>query len=83
MAYFDNQKEVAYNRKFHTFVGELDGATSTSMECSVLFYVGASLGIRTGFVMVSATNFHDYSENGRKNDIDYLETEQSAPPLRL
>lgn len=49
---------------------EKGGATSTSMECSVLFTVGASLGIRTGCVMASATNCKDYSENGRKSDID-------------
>lgn len=36
---------------------EKGGATSTSMECSVLFCVGASLGIRTSSVMISATNF--------------------------
>ena len=49
---------------------EKGGATSTSMECSVLFTVGASLGIRAGCVMASATNCKDYSENGRKSDID-------------
>ena len=49
---------------------EKGGATSTSLECSVLFTVGASLGIRTGCVMASATNCKDYSENGRKSDID-------------
>ena len=49
---------------------EKGGATSTSMECSVLFSVGASLGIRTGCVMASATSYKDYSANGRKTDID-------------
>ena len=39
------------------------GATNTSMECSVLFLIGASLGIRTSSVMISATNFGDYSND--------------------
>ena len=42
---------------------EKGGATSTSMECSVLFCVGASLGIRTSCVMISATNFGEYSND--------------------
>lgn len=42
---------------------EKGGATSTSMECSVLFCVGASLGIRTSSVMISATNFGGYSND--------------------
>ena len=33
------------------------------MECSVLFCVGASLGIRTSSVMISATNFGEYSND--------------------
>jgi len=39
------------------------GATNTSMECAVLFLVGASLGIRTASVMISATNFGEYSND--------------------
>ena len=42
---------------------EKGGATSTSMDCSVLFCVGASLGIRTSSVMISATNFGEYSND--------------------
>lgn len=42
---------------------EKGGATSTSMECSALFCVGASLGIRTSSVMISATNFGEYSND--------------------
>lgn len=49
---------------------EKGGATSTSMECSTLFSVGASLGIRTACVMASATNYKTYSDNERKTDID-------------
>lgn len=39
------------------------GATNTSMECSVIFLIGASLGIRTSSVMISATNFGEYSND--------------------
>ena len=39
------------------------GATNTSMECSILFLIGASLGIRTSSVMISATNFGEYSND--------------------
>lgn len=41
------------------------GATNTSMECSVLFLIGASLGIRTSSVMISATNFGEYSNDAK------------------
>lgn len=39
------------------------GVTSTSMECSVLFLIGATLGIRTSSVMISATNFNEYTND--------------------
>ena len=39
------------------------GATSTSMECSVLFLLGASLGVRAASVLISATNYNDYSND--------------------
>jgi uridine phosphorylase len=39
------------------------GATNTSMECSLLFLVGASLGIRMSSVMICATNDEDYSND--------------------
>ena len=41
------------------------GATNTSMECAVLFLVGASLGIRTASVMISATDFGQYSNDAK------------------
>ncbi len=41
------------------------GATSTSMECSTLFLVAASLGIRAASVLVSATDYKNYSEKDR------------------
>lgn len=39
------------------------GATNTSMECAVLFLIGACLRIRTASVMISATNFGEYSND--------------------
>jgi uridine phosphorylase len=42
---------------------EQGGATSTSMECSLLFLAGASLHIRTASVMVCATNYRKYSND--------------------
>ncbi|MCL2580623.1 MAG: nucleoside phosphorylase [Oscillospiraceae bacterium] len=42
---------------------EKAGATSTSMECSLLFLLGASRGIRMSSVMVSATNHREYSND--------------------
>lgn len=52
---------------------EKGGATSTSMECAPLFLIGASLGIRTSCVMVSATNYKSYSEQERKSPLKDLE----------
>lgn len=45
------------------------GALATSMECAPLFLVGASLGIRAGAVLVSATN--DASYSGDVKDYPY------------
>ena len=42
---------------------EKGGATNTSMECSVIFSIGAVLGIRTASVMICATNYHAYSND--------------------
>ena len=39
------------------------GATNTSMECSLLFLMGAYYGLRTASVMISATNHNDYSND--------------------
>ena len=43
------------------------GATNTSMECSLLFLAGASLGIRMSSVMICATDYNAYSND----DSDY------------
>ena len=42
---------------------EKGGATNTSMECSLLFLLGASLGIRTASVMICATDYKGYSND--------------------
>ncbi len=44
---------------------EAGGATSTSMECSTLFLVAATLGIRSASVLVSATNYKNYAEKDK------------------
>lgn len=42
---------------------EKGGATNTSMEDSLLFLAGASLGIRMSSVMICATNYQEYSND--------------------
>lgn len=49
------------------------GATNTSMECAPLFLIGASLGIRTSCVMVSATNCKAYDDQARKKHLNEVE----------
>ena len=46
---------------------EKGGATSTEMESSTLFVIGESLRIRTATVLVSATNYKNYSNDSSKN----------------
>lgn len=46
---------------------EKGGATSTEMESSALFVIGESLRIRTATVLVSATNYKNYSNDSSKN----------------
>ncbi len=62
-------KELLYRWEAY----EKGGATSTSMECAPLFLVGASLGIRTSCVMVSATDYKAYDDQGRKQPLKDLE----------
>ena len=47
------------------------GATNTSMECSVLFLVGASLGIRMSSVMINATEFETYTNDDKDYPRDW------------
>lgn len=46
---------------------EKGGATSTEMESSTLFVIGECLRIRTATVLVSATNYKNYSNDSSKN----------------
>lgn len=46
------------------------GATSSSMECSLLFLAGASIGIRMASVMICATNCDDYSNDNQDYPAD-------------
>lgn len=57
-------------RKWEEYVR--GGATTTSMECSILFAVGSSLGIRTASMLVSATNAKNFEgqEPGDSYDLE-------------
>ncbi len=66
-------KPVAQELKYRWEAYEKGGATSTSMECAPLFLVGATLGIRTSCVMVSATDYKQYNDQGRKQPLTDLE----------
>ena len=47
------------------------GALATEMEAATLFIVGASLGLRTGGVMVCATNSRKTNANCGEYPISY------------
>lgn len=53
---------------------EKGGATSTEMESSALFVIGECLRIRTATVLVSATNYKNYSNDSSKNGPGQWET---------
>jgi len=57
------------------------GAVCTSMEESILFLVGTSLGVRTGSVLVSATNFD--GSVSRRNSADVYPTNSIQKPIRV
>ena len=57
------------------------GAVCTSMEESVLFLAGTSLGVRTGSVLVSATNFD--GSVSRRNSADVYPTNSIQKPIRV
>lgn len=46
---------------------EKGGATSTEMESAALFVIGGCLRIRVATVLVSATNYKNYSNDSKKN----------------
>ena len=56
-------KPVYYELKNKWDSYEKGGATNTSMECAALFLVAASLGVRMSSVMISATNYKEYSND--------------------
>lgn len=58
-------KPVGYKLVNKWTAYEAGGATSTSMESAPIFLVGACLGIRIATVMVSATNYKNYSNNNK------------------
>ena len=57
------------------------GAVCTSMEESILFRVGTSLGVRTGSVLVSATNFD--GSVSRRNSADVYPTNSIQKPIQV
>ena len=57
------------------------GAVCTSMEESILFLVGTSLGVRTGSVLVSATNFD--GSVSRRNSADVYPTNSIQKPIQV
>jgi len=63
---------------------EAGGATSTEMESAPLFLVGPSLKIRTAAVLVSATNFHEYSNDKRNypGDLEHRAIETGIEAMR-
>ena len=57
------------------------GAVCTSLEESILFLVGTSLGVRTGSVLVSATNFD--GSVSRRNSADVYPTNSIQKPIQV
>ena len=55
------------------------GAVCTSMEESILFSVGASLGVRTASILVSATNFD--GSVSKRNSADVYPTDSIQKPI--
>lgn len=64
-------KPVYYELKNKWEAYEKGGATNTSMECATLFLVAASLGIRMSSVMISATNYKNYSNDVKNYPRDW------------
>ncbi len=64
-------KPVAYELKQKWGAYRAGGATNTSMECSTLFLVAASLGIRMSSVMINATPFDVYTNDDKDYPRDW------------
>lgn len=74
------EKPVADELLYKWSAYERSGATNTSMECSALFIIGQVMGLRTASVMISATNYRDYSND----DKDYpRDTERRAVEVAI
>lgn len=58
-------KPVYYELKNKWEAYRKGGATSSSMECSTLFLVAASLGIRMSSVLINATDDNEYSDDNQ------------------
>lgn len=58
-------KPVYYELKEKWDAYEKGGATNTCMECAPLFLIGSTLKIRTGAVLISATNYRNYSNDDK------------------
>jgi len=66
-------------RRWNSYVR--GGAVCTSMEEAILFLAGASLGVRTGSVMVSATNFD--GSVSKRNSADVYPTNSIQKPIQV
>jgi len=64
-------KPVYYELKSRWDAYRAGGATSTSMECSLLFLAAASLGIRMSSVMINATDFGVYTNDDKDYPRDW------------
>lgn len=78
-------KPVGYDlvNKWNAY--EKGGATSTEMESAALFIIGSCLKIRTATVLVSATNYKNYSNDSNKNgpkDIEHRAIEVGIEALK-
>lgn len=78
-------KPFGYDLKNRWDAYEKGGATSTDMECAALFIIGDCLRIRTATVLVSATNYKNYSNDKSKNgpkDLEHRAIEVGIEAMR-
>lgn len=69
--YEDSDKPYSYELANRWKAYKMMGALATEMEAATLFIVGASLGLRTGGVMVCATNSRKTNANCGEYPISY------------
>lgn len=78
-------KPVGYELVHKWNAYEKGGATSTEMESAALFIIGGCLNIRTATVLVSATNYKNYSNDSSKNgpkDIEHRAIEVGIEAMK-